>query len=102
MKRLLLCSFALLAACGTPQEQCIAYGTRDLRTVDKLIVETEGNLTRGYALEEKVIRYAHLLALPDAAAAATTTRRTATPAAAGADVPRHDRADRDPAQGHRP
>ena len=57
MKRLLLFSFVLLAACGTPQEQCIASGTRELRTVEKLIVETEGNLKRGYALEEKVIRF---------------------------------------------
>lgn len=40
-----------LLACGTPQEQCIARNTRDLRVVDRLIVETEGNLKRGYALE---------------------------------------------------
>lgn len=57
MKRLLPLSLALLAACGTPQEQCIAAGTRDLRTVESLIAETEANLNRGYALEEKVIRY---------------------------------------------
>lgn len=41
-----------LAACGTPQEQCIRGQTRDLRTLDRLITETESNLTRGYALEE--------------------------------------------------
>ena len=51
MKRLSLVAFALLAACGTPQEQCIARNTRDLRTVDRLILETEGNLKRGFALE---------------------------------------------------
>ncbi len=45
----------LLAACGTPQEQCIASSTRDLRIVDRLIVETEGNLQRGYALEDVTI-----------------------------------------------
>jgi hypothetical protein len=56
MKRLVLASLALLAACGTPQEQCIARNTRDLRTVERLIVETQGNLDRGYALET-VIRY---------------------------------------------
>lgn len=44
-----------LAACGTPQEQCIARETRDLRVVDRLIVETEGNLKRGYAYEEITI-----------------------------------------------
>jgi hypothetical protein len=41
----------LLAACGTPQEQCIGRATRDLRTVDRLIAETQANLDRGYALE---------------------------------------------------
>jgi hypothetical protein len=51
MKRLTLPVLALLAACGTPQEQCISYNTRDLRTVDRLIIETEGNLERGYAFE---------------------------------------------------
>lgn len=44
-----------LAACGTPQEQCIARETRDLRVVDKLITEVEGNLARGYAFEEITI-----------------------------------------------
>lgn len=45
-------TLALLAACGTPQEQCIARETRDLRVLDRLIAETEGNLARGYAIEE--------------------------------------------------
>ncbi len=44
--------FALLAACGTPQERCIAQVTRDLRVVDELIQEGELNLARGYAIEE--------------------------------------------------
>jgi hypothetical protein len=56
MKRLVLVVFGLLAACGTPQEQCINRNTRDLRIVDRLIAETEGNLDRGYALET-VTRY---------------------------------------------
>jgi hypothetical protein len=56
MKRLSVLALAALAACGTPQEQCISRSTRDLRTVDRLIVETEGNLKRGYALET-VTRY---------------------------------------------
>jgi hypothetical protein len=50
-KRLVILVFAALAACGTPQEQCISRNTRDLRTVDRLVKETEGNLQRGYALE---------------------------------------------------
>lgn len=51
MKRLSCLALAVLAACGTPQEQCIGRNTRDLRTVDRLIAETEGNLARGYAFE---------------------------------------------------
>lgn len=41
---------ALLAACGTPQEQCINRNTGDLRVIDRLIAETQGNLARGYAI----------------------------------------------------
>jgi hypothetical protein len=51
MKRLALPVFLALTACGTPQEQCIRYNTRDLRVVERLIVETQGNLDRGYAIE---------------------------------------------------
>ena len=51
----ILSVLALLAACGTPQEQCIARETRDLRVVDKLIIETKGNLARGYAFEDITI-----------------------------------------------
>ena len=51
MKRLALLAFGLLAACGTPQEQCIAANTRNLQVVDRLIRETQGNLTRGYGYE---------------------------------------------------
>lgn len=51
MKRLVFLTFAALSACGTPQEQCISRNTRDLRTVDRLIREAEGNLSRGYAYE---------------------------------------------------
>ena len=42
----------VIVACGTPQEQCIARETRDLRVVERLITEVQGNLQRGYALEE--------------------------------------------------
>ncbi|GHC63840.1 hypothetical protein [Neogemmobacter tilapiae] len=50
-----LVALAFLAACGTPQEQCVARNTRDLRTVDKLIAEVQGNLARGYALRETTV-----------------------------------------------
>ena len=43
---------ALLAACGTPQEQCINRSTRELRTIERLLAEVDGNLARGYAWEE--------------------------------------------------
>jgi hypothetical protein len=51
MQRLTFPLLLLLAGCGTPQEQCIRYNTRDLRTVDRLILETQQNLERGYAIE---------------------------------------------------
>ena len=51
MKRLSFLALAAVAACGTPQEQCINRNARDLRTVDRLIKEAEGNLARGYAFE---------------------------------------------------
>lgn len=51
LKRLTFLAFVTLVGCGTPQEQCISRSTRDLRTVDRLIAETEGNLARGFAYE---------------------------------------------------
>ena len=44
-----------LAACGTPQERCISRETKDLRVMNRLIAESEGNLKRGYALEEVTV-----------------------------------------------
>ena len=40
-----------LAACATPQEQCINAATRDQRVLERLIAETQGNIARGYAIE---------------------------------------------------
>lgn len=55
MKRYLLLSLGLtLAACGTPQQQCISQVSRDLRIVQGFIVESEANLARGYAIAEVV------------------------------------------------
>lgn len=50
-----LAAVLLLAACGTPQEQCIRSATRELRTVDRLIAETEASLRRGYAYETRQV-----------------------------------------------
>jgi hypothetical protein len=57
---LALAALALLAGCGTPQERCIARETRDLRILDRLIAETEGNIARGYALEEVTVWRDHV------------------------------------------
>ncbi|APX89505.1 hypothetical protein BV394_07070 [Brevirhabdus pacifica] len=46
----LLPLLGLLAACATPQQRCIAEGTKDLRVVRSLIDETRQNLDRGYAM----------------------------------------------------
>lgn len=51
MKRSALLALMILAACGTPQEQCISANTRDLQVVERLIRESEGNLARGYGYE---------------------------------------------------
>ena len=54
MKRILLPALFALAACGTPQEQCINASTHDARVIAGLIAETEANIARGYALVETV------------------------------------------------
>ena len=66
MKRLVLLTFATLVGCGTPQEQCINRNTRDLRTVDRLIDEAEGNLARGYAFETVTVYEDHWAYCPQA------------------------------------
>ena len=44
-----------VAACGTPQQRCIARNTDEYRTVSSLLAEVEGNLARGYAWEERQV-----------------------------------------------
>lgn len=44
-----------LVACGTPQEQCIAQASRDTAVLNRLIDETQTNITRGYAYAETVV-----------------------------------------------
>ena len=48
---LVLASCLVLAACGTPQQQCIRQVTTDLQVVDRLITEVQGNLSRGYTYQ---------------------------------------------------
>ncbi|SOC10126.1 hypothetical protein [Rhodobacter maris] len=52
MRQLALFALIALAACGTPQERCIHRETRELRNLQSLLGEVEGNLARGYAYEE--------------------------------------------------
>lgn len=54
--RAILCGSAalILAACATPEQRCLDNATRDLRTIDQLIAETEGNLERGFAIETEI------------------------------------------------
>ncbi len=53
MRTALLILPLLVTACATPREACISSVTREMRVLDRLIVETRQNLTRGYALEER-------------------------------------------------
>lgn len=52
VKPLLLLPLLALAACATPRERCISDATREVRTLDRLIATTQGNIDRGYGLVE--------------------------------------------------
>lgn len=57
-RTLVFLPLAILAACGTPQEYCIRNATREVRTLDRLIAESEANLARGYAFEDsRIVRH---------------------------------------------
>ena len=43
-----------LAACGTPQQQCINSVAGNLHTIDGLILQTQGNLQRGFGYTQVV------------------------------------------------
>ena len=49
---LLLIPLIALAACSTPRERCISNANRAVSTVDRLIIQTQGNLQRGFGLRE--------------------------------------------------
>ena len=50
---LVLLPILFLGACATPREACVGAAQRQLRVIDGLIAETQANLARGYALEER-------------------------------------------------
>lgn len=52
MRKLSILCLLALAACGTPQERCINRSTGEVRDLMRLQAEVEGNLARGYAVEE--------------------------------------------------
>lgn len=49
-----------LTACGTEQERCIRGNTQEYRVLSGLLAETEANLSRGYAWEEREVRRTEL------------------------------------------
>ncbi|MFV0410463.1 MAG: hypothetical protein ACK5LJ_12465 [Paracoccus sp. (in: a-proteobacteria)] len=51
----LLLPLSLLAACGTPQENCIRRNTHEYRVLSSMLAETEANLARGYAWHEREV-----------------------------------------------
>lgn len=64
MKFLFSLPMVALAACSTPQERCIMTASEELRTVERLMAETEENLARGYRLEQELrpgfeLRFCH-------------------------------------------
>lgn len=71
MKRILITGLMVaLAGCSTPQQQCVSSVTRDLRVVDRLIAQAEGNLARGYAYQTLIeTRPAFVDCTPDPTAA---------------------------------
>ena len=44
-----------LAACATPQKQCIAKASKTLRQAQRDVTRIEGNLARGYAIHRQTI-----------------------------------------------
>ena len=52
-KALFVLPLLLLTACQTPREACISQAQSELTVVNRLIAQTEANLTRGFGLEER-------------------------------------------------
>lgn len=56
MKKLMAAPVLLaLAACGTPQQQCIGRVSQDMVVLDHLIAETQANIARGYGYTQTVV-----------------------------------------------
>ena len=55
MRKLIAATLLGLAACATPQEQCIANIGKEMRVIQELIQTTRGNLARGFAFETQTV-----------------------------------------------
>lgn len=53
MRRAIFLLPLLAAACATPRESCISQAQRELRVVNSLVAETQGNIARGYAIDTR-------------------------------------------------
>lgn len=53
----LLPALALIAACASPQEQCINSASNEVRSMKQLMSITHGNITRGYAIHRSTESY---------------------------------------------
>ncbi len=73
-----------LAACGTPQEQCIRSVSHDALVLDRLIAEAQSNLARGYAYVDTVVTTTEFV---DCTPDATTANPNPAPQSCFEDVP---------------
>lgn len=80
MRIVTLALLPLLVACATPQESCLASVGKDQRVLNALIVETRGNLNRGFAVKsEQRFREVNDICksrLPDGTEIRTACKRT--------------------------
>lgn len=53
----LLPALALIAACATPQQQCINTASNEARAISKAINTAQGNIARGYAIHRHTETY---------------------------------------------
>ena len=51
---LILAPLLLLAGCATPRQACLSTASRDVATIDRLILETRTNLDRGFAVDREL------------------------------------------------
>lgn len=73
-----------LVACGTPQEQCIRGVAHDMTVLDRLIVEAQGNIARGYGYAETVVSSPEFV---DCTVGATASNPNPKPQTCFTDVP---------------